>query len=100
MSDVINDKFGTSIVLNTELARDYPKDYTIYVNADINLDNKEYYIALEALKLSYSRFNIDPKYGNDTIKYSHDTGTTWKGIEFPEGLYRYKYIQYVIKEAF
>ena len=52
--------------------------------------------------MSYSWYNISTTYGNNKIKYSHDDGTTWSTIVFPNGNYSYQdlnyYIQEVIKE--
>jgi len=39
--------------------------------------------------MTYSGHNINSEYGNKTIKYLKDNGSTWKTITFVDGMYSY-----------
>ena len=39
--------------------------------------------------MTYSWYNVNSEYGNKTIKYSKDNGSTWKTITFVDGMYSY-----------
>jgi len=39
--------------------------------------------------MTYSWHNINAEYGNNSIKYSKDNGTSWKTINFVDGMYSY-----------
>ena len=39
--------------------------------------------------MTYSWHNITPTYKNNTIRYSHDRGTTWTTVIYPNGMYSY-----------
>lgn len=93
------------IILNSVngIKKSESHDFTISFSSGMNLDpNKKYYLALDKLNMSYLWYNISTTYGNNKIKYSHDDGTTWSTIVFPNGNYSYQdlnyYIQEVIKE--
>ena len=67
------------------------EDFVIKFNPSIQLDkNQKHEIALDQISMTYSWHNITPKYGNNTIKYSHDRGSTWTTVTFPNGMYSYK----------
>ena len=51
--------------------------------------NKEQYIALDKFNGHYSWYNINSKYNNNKISYSHDNGKTNTIITFPDGIYDY-----------
>ena len=65
-------------------------DFTRSFTQELVLDkNKEYYRALDSLSMSYSWYNSNSIYGNNTLKYGHDGGTTWTMITFLAGNYSY-----------
>ena len=35
--------------------------------------------------MSYSCYNVSANYNNNTLEYSHDSGTTWKTVTSPNG---------------
>ena len=51
--------------------------------------------------MSYSWYNVATYYNNNTLKYSHDSGTTWTTITLPNGNYSYSdinaYIQQILQ---
>ena len=49
--------------------------------------------------MSYSWHNVSHIYGNNTLKYSHDGGTTWTTITVPAGNYSYEDLNGYIKAA-
>ena len=49
--------------------------------------------------MSYSWHNITAGYGNNTLKYSHDGGTTWTTITFSSGNYSYVDINNIIQQT-
>jgi len=59
-------------------------------------------LALDRASMTYSWNNINAAYGNKTIKYSKDGGTSWKTISFVDGMYSYDdlndYINQVIAQ--
>ena len=46
-------------------------------------------LAVDRVSMTYSWHNINAEYGNKTIKYSKDNGSTWKTITFVDGMYSY-----------
>ncbi|PFX21387.1 hypothetical protein AWC38_SpisGene14143 [Stylophora pistillata] len=40
--------------------------------------------------LKDSWYNVSSSYNNNKLKYSHDSGTTWHEIEFPDGNFSYE----------
>ena len=74
--------------------------FTVRFTPEIVLNpNKVYYIALNSLSMSYSWHNVSHIYGNNTLKYSHDGGTTWTTITVPAGNYSYTDLNGYIKQA-
>ena len=66
------------------------EDFVIKFNPSIQLDiNQKHEVAVDQISMTYSWHNIAPKYGNNTIKYSHDNGSTWTTVTFPNGMYSY-----------
>ena len=49
--------------------------------------------------MTYSWHNISKFYKNNTIKYSPDSGSTWKKIIFQDGNYSYDDLNAIIKET-
>ena len=56
-------------------------------------------IALSKVNMTYSWHNITNTYKNNTIKYSPDSGSTWKKIIFQDGNYDYDDLNSFIKET-
>ena len=80
-----------------------PNDFIIRFNPPLKLDpERNCYLALDRLSMTYSWYNIRSDYGNNTIKYTHD-GTTWHTITFTDGMYSYSDIndyihQYIVRK--
>ena len=77
-------------------------DFTISFTPELTLNkNKKYYVALDSLNMSYSWYNVAASYNNNTLLYSHDSGTNWTTITLPDGNYSYddlnRYIQQVLQ---
>lgn len=67
-----------------------PGDFTITVNPHIELNpNGQHILSMDQINISYSWHNIDPQFNNNKVKYSKDSGTTWKEIVFSPGIYNY-----------
>ena len=65
-------------------------DFTIsFIVLRVLDKNRDYYASLDSLSMTYSWYNVDTIYNNNTLKYSHDGGTTWTSIVFPSGNYTY-----------
>ena len=67
----------------------------------MHLDTEMHHeLAVDRVSMTYSWHNINAEYGNKTIKYSKDNGSTWKTITFVDGMYSYddlnEYINQVI----
>jgi hypothetical protein len=69
------------------------------VPIDIDISDCRYEIALVKLNLWYSWYNISTDFGNNTLRYSPDGGTTWKTITIPNGQYTVDQINTVIQSA-
>ena len=66
------------------------EDFVIKFNPSIQLDiNQRHEVAVDQISMTYSWHNITPKYNNNVIKYSHDKGSTWTTVTFPNGMYSY-----------
>lgn len=64
-------------------------NFAITMNPQLNLDpNKQHFLALDQLNMSYNWHNTTPRYNNNNkIRYSKDSGMTWVDIVFPSGIY-------------
>lgn len=61
-------------------------NFTTPFNPVMRLDpNREYFVALDEVAMSYSWYNVSSSYDNNKLKYSHDSGNTWHEIELPDG---------------
>lgn len=90
------------IILNSVngVKKSMSHDFIISFTPEINLPpNKEYFLALDQLNMSYSWNNISEAYDNKKIKYSHDNGTTWTTVQFPDGNFSYEDINYFLQEV-
>ena len=75
-------------------------DFTMRFNPELNLDNnKNYYVALDSISMSYSWYNVSSSFNNNMIKYSHDSGLTWTQIVFSNGNYSYEEINDYLERA-
>lgn len=87
--------FEKTLVLSSAPARiatstNKPEDFTVQMRPTLNLDgSKKYKVGLLSVFGSYSWHNVEAQYGNNTIKYSVDTGATWKTVVLSDGVYSY-----------
>ena len=65
-----------------------PQDFTTRFNNPITMDrNSQYMVGLNRIvNMSFTWFNVNSTYGNQLIKYSSDSGSTFNDITFPEGV--------------
>ena len=68
-----------------------PQDFTTRFNKPITLDSSsQYMVGLNRIvNMSFTWFNVNSSYGNQLIKYSSDSGSTFNNITFPEGVWNY-----------
>ena len=68
-----------------------PQDFTTRFNKPITLDsNSQYMVGLNRIvNMSFTWFNVNSSYGNQLIKYSSGSGSTFNDITFPEGVWNY-----------
>ena len=52
--------------------------------------NKQYYLALDHISMTYSWHNIAPYYNKKELKFSKDKGKIYQTISFFPGTYDYK----------
>ena len=77
-----------------------PDDFVIRFTPPLQLPEDMYHeIALNKVNMTYSWYNITNEYKNNTIKYSPDSGSTWKKIIFADGNYGYDDLNNFIKET-
>ena len=78
-------------------------DFTIYLDQPLFLDpNKNYEMALdEIITMTYSWYNIATSFSNTKIRYRKTVGsdTSFKNIEFPNGMYSYTDIDNYLKNT-
>ena len=77
-----------------------PQNFTIKFNQTINLDsNSQYVVGLNRIiNMSFTWFNVNKSYDNQSIKYSSDGGSTLKEITFQPGVWNYTDFDAYIKE--
>ena len=69
-------------------------DFTTVFTPEIVLDyHQDHFIGLNKIEMSYSWLNVTEVYKNNTLKYSHNSGTTWTEIKFHDGNYTYNDLQ-------
>ncbi|PFX14257.1 Pulmonary surfactant-associated protein D [Stylophora pistillata] len=91
----------TPIYLNSLTCNNGPsQNLTTSFNPVMRLDpNREYFLALDEIAMSYSWYNVSSSYDNNKLKYSNDSGTTWHEIELPDGNFAYSELNaYVQRE--
>ena len=77
-----------------------PDNFVIRFTPPLQLPEDMYHeIALNKVNMTYSWYNITNEYKNNTIKYSPDSGSTWKKNIFADGNYDYDDLNNFIKEA-
>ena len=92
-----------SSINRRKIGRSRPDDFVIKFNPVKHLSNEMHHeLAVDRVSMTYSWHNINTEYGNKTIKYSKDNGSTWKPITFIDGMYSYDdlsdYINQVITD--
>ena len=92
-----------SSINREKIGRSKPEDFVIKFDPVMHLSNDmNHELAVDRVTMTYSWHNINTEYGNNTIKYSKDNGSTWKQITFVDGMYSYddisEYINKVITQ--
>ena len=92
-----------SSINREKIGRSKPEDFVIKFDPVMHLSNDmNHELAVDRVTMTYSWHNINTEYGNNTIKYSKDNGSTWKQITFVDGMYSYddisEYINQVITQ--
>ncbi|PFX13109.1 Pulmonary surfactant-associated protein D [Stylophora pistillata] len=101
----MNEVMELPIYLNSvNCARGSSHDFTTSFNPVMRLEpNREYFVALDEVAMSYSWYNVSSSYDNNKLKFSHDSGTTWTEIELPNGNFAYSelnaYVQRELESA-
>ena len=95
----------TTLVLSSHNVRkknkkNKPSDFTIRYQQPIRLDkNKQYELGLSnIISMSFTWSNITSNLNNQKIKYSSDSGKTWKDLIFPPGIWNYTSLNDYFKE--
>ena len=79
-----------SSINRQKLGRSRPDDFVIKFDPVMHLSTEMHHeLAVDRVSMTYSWHNINSEYGNKTIKYSKDNGSTWKTITFIDGMYSY-----------
>ena len=92
-----------SSINREKIGRSRPEDFVIKFDPTLHLDTEMHHeLAVDRVSMTYAWHNINDEYGNKTIRYSKDNGSTWKSITFVDGMYSYDdlndYINDVITE--
>ena len=92
-----------SSINRQKIGKSSPEDFIIKFDPVMHLSNEmNHELAVDRVSMTYSWHNINAEYGNKTIKYSKDGGSTWKTITFVDGMYSYDdlsdYINQVITD--
>ena len=83
------------IVLSSYSVKDQgnntPQNFITRFNRPLILDsNSQYAVGLNRIvNMSFTWFNVNSTYGNQLIKWSSDSGSTFNDITFPEGVWNY-----------
>ena len=79
-----------SSINRQKIGQSRPEDFVIKFNPVMHLSNEMHHeLAVDRVSMTYSWHNINTEYGNRTIKYSKDNGSTWKPVIFDDGMYSY-----------
>ena len=77
-----------------------PEDFVIKFTPALELSNDMHHeIAMNKGNMTYPWHSISKFYKNNVIKYSPDSGSTWKNTIFQDGNYSYEDLNTVIKET-
>ena len=92
-----------SSINRQKIGRSRPEDFVIKFDPPMHLDTDMHHeLAVDRVSMTYSWHNVNAEYGNKSIKYSKDNGSTWKNVTFVDGMYSYDdlsdYINNVISE--
>ena len=92
-----------SSINRQKIGRSRSEDFVIKFDPPMHLDTEmRHELAVDRVSMTYSWHNINAEYGNKTIKYSKDGGSTWKNVTFVDGMYSYDdlsdYINQVITD--
>ena len=73
-----------------KVGRSKAEDFVIKFNPELNLsDDMRHELSVDRITMTYSWHNINQEYGNNTIRYSTDSGQTWETVNFVDGMYSY-----------
>ena len=91
-----------SSINRQKIGQSRPEDFVIKFNPVMHLSNEMHHeLAVDRVSMTYSWHNINTEYGNKTINYSKDNGSTWKPVIFDDGMYSYDdlsdYINQVVR---
>ena len=92
-----------SSINRQKIGRSRPEDFVIKFNPVMHLSPEmRHELAVDRVSMTYSWHNINAEYGNKTIKYSKNNGSSWKTITFVDGMYSYddisEYMNQVISD--
>ena len=92
-----------SSINRQKIGRSRPEDFVIKFDPVMHLNTEMHHkLAVDRVSMTYSWHNMNAEYGNKTIKYSKDGGSTWKNVTFVDGMYSYddlnEYINQVITD--
>ena len=89
-----------SSINRQKIGRSRPEDFTIKFDPVMHLDTEMHHeLAVDRVSMTYSWHNINAEYGNNSIKYSKDNGTSWKTINFVDGMYSYDELSEFINQV-
>ena len=92
------------IVLSSYSVKDQgnntPQNFITRFNRPLILDsNSQYAVGLNRIvNMSFTWFNVNSTYGNQLIKWSSDSGSTFNDITFPAGVWNYTDFNTYIKD--
>lgn len=68
---------------------DTTSNFTVRFTSPLKLEGNtnDWEFALIHTSLWYNFYNVSTALGNNVIRYSHDSGSTWTTVTFPDGLY-------------
>ena len=89
-----------SSINRQKIGRSSSEDFVIKFDPVMHLSNDmNHELAVDRVSMTYSWHNINTEYGNNTIRYSKDNGTSWKQITFVDGMYSYDDISDYINQV-